>query len=65
MIRKKVAVIDIDNTLWQFCDAFYEELRRINRAFPTPEHWTSFDIWEGYCSKEDFFGAIKRPGEAF
>ena len=58
MIMKKVAVIDIDNTLWPFCDAFYEELRRINSAFPTPEHWTSFDIWEGYCSEEDFFGAI-------
>lgn len=54
----KVAVIDIDNTLWQFCDVFYEKMRALNRNFPAPDHWTSFDIWEGYCSEEDFFGAI-------
>ncbi len=56
----KVAVIDIDNTLWQFCDAFYEELRKINSTFPTPDEWTAFDIWEGYCSEADFFSAIQR-----
>jgi len=56
----KVAVIDIDNTLWQFCDAFYEELRKINSTFPTPDEWTAFDIWEGYCSEADFFSAIHR-----
>jgi hypothetical protein len=33
----KTAIVDIDNTLWQFCDAFYEELRKINRDFPAPE----------------------------
>ena len=36
----KTAIIDIDNTLWQFCDAFYEELRKINKNFPTPDNWT-------------------------
>jgi len=30
---KKTAIIDIDNTLWQFCDAFYLELAKINRDF--------------------------------
>lgn len=54
----KVAVIDIDNTLWQFCDAFYEELKRINSAFPPPDRWTSFEVWEGYCTQEDFLNAI-------
>jgi hypothetical protein len=54
----KVAVIDIDNTLWQFCDAFYEELKKINSAFPPPDRWTSFEVWEGYCSQEDFLSAI-------
>jgi hypothetical protein len=28
-MRKK-AIVDIDNTLWHFCDALYEELRKIN-----------------------------------
>jgi FMN phosphatase YigB (HAD superfamily) len=54
----KVAVIDIDNTLWQFCDAFYEELKKINSTFPSPDRWTSFEVWEGYCAKEDFLNAI-------
>jgi hypothetical protein len=52
------AIIDIDNTLWQFCDALYEELKRVNEDFPLPEHWKHWDLWEGYCSKEEFWGAI-------
>lgn len=54
----KTAIIDIDNTLWQFCDAFYEELRKYNPHFPTPENWTNWDIWNGYCSKQDFYRAV-------
>jgi len=54
----KTAIIDIDNTLWQFCDAFYVELAKINKSFPTPDTWTTWDIWEGYCSKHDFFKAV-------
>jgi hypothetical protein len=54
----KTAIIDIDNTLWQFCDAFYEELRKINKDFPKPDNWTHWDIWEGYCSEQDFYRAV-------
>lgn len=54
----KIAIIDIDNTLWQFSDAFYLALKKINRNFPTPDHWTTYDIWEGYCPAEDFIAAI-------
>jgi len=52
------AIIDIDNTLWQFCDVLYEELRKVNKAFPTPDQWARWDLWEGHCSKQDFFAAI-------
>jgi hypothetical protein len=55
---EKTAVIDIDNTLWQFCDAFYLELKKINRDFPSPDLWISPDFWEGYCSESDFMAAI-------
>jgi deoxypyrimidine-specific 5' nucleotidase type C protein (NT5C) len=55
---KKTAVIDIDNTLWQFCDAFYAELRKLNPQFPPIDQWTHFDIWDPYCSKEEFMAAI-------
>jgi hypothetical protein len=54
----KIAIIDIDNTLWQFSDAFYLKLKKINKNFPTPDHWCRYDIWEGYCSIEDFIVAI-------
>lgn len=55
----KIAIIDIDNTLWQFSDAFFEELRTMNKDFPTPENWTHWwSIWQGYCTEQDFYGAI-------
>jgi hypothetical protein len=55
---KKTAVIDIDNTLWQFCDAFYLELIKINRDFPTPDRWSSSGFWTEYCSESDFMNSI-------
>ena len=55
---RKTAIIDIDNTLWQFSDPFYLELKKINRNFPTPDRWTTPAIWEGYCSVEVFIAAI-------
>lgn len=54
----KRAIVDIDNTLWHFCDAFYKELRKINRNFPAPDSWTNWDLWEGYCSEAAFYEAV-------
>jgi len=55
---KKIAVIDIDNTLWQFCDALYGKLKKLHGNFPTTDQWTTFDFWEHYCSVEEFIVAI-------
>jgi len=38
----KTVIIDIDNTLWQFCDAFYEELKKVNYNFRPQEYWTDW-----------------------
>lgn len=54
----KTAIIDIDNTLWQFCDRLYDRLKRINPAVPTPDYWTEWDFFEPYCSRDKFFWAI-------
>lgn len=54
----KRAVIDIDNTLWHFCDVLYERLKKVNKAMPSPDNWIEWDFWEEYCSKEDFLRAI-------
>lgn len=55
---RKTAIIDIDNTLWQFSDAFHRELKKINPDFPAPDHWSTADFWKGYCSDADFVAAI-------
>jgi 5'(3')-deoxyribonucleotidase len=54
----KKAVIDIDNTLWHFCDVLYKRLKKINKAIPGPNKWTEWDFWEEYCSKEEFIRVI-------
>ena len=54
----KTAVIDIDNTLWQFCDAFSTELQKLNSAFPPIEQWTTWDFFKGYCTEEKFMAAV-------
>jgi 5'(3')-deoxyribonucleotidase len=59
MKEKKKAVVDIDNTLWHFCDVLYERLKSINGAMPPPDDWTDWDFWENYCSKEEFVDAIQ------
>ena len=57
--KLKKAVVDIDNTLWHFCDALYERLSVINKAVPNPDNWVEWDFWKNYCSENDFFKAIK------
>jgi hypothetical protein len=52
------AIIDIDNTLWQFCDAFAEELRKINPAFPPIAQWTTWNFFVGYSTEEEFIRAV-------
>jgi hypothetical protein len=52
------AIIDIDNTLWQFCDAFFEELKKINPAFPPPEKWTTWEFFVPFCTEGQFLSAV-------
>lgn len=59
MRNQKRAVIDIDNTLWHFCDVLFERLRRINPTIPPPDDWVEWDFWEAYCTREEFLGAIE------
>lgn len=58
MRNMKQAVIDIDNTLWQFCDAFYDELKKINPAFPEVEQWTTWNFFEGLCTEQEFMASV-------
>jgi hypothetical protein len=55
---RKRAIVDIDNTLWHFCDALYDQLKKINKTFPAPDNWINWDMWEGFCSIDEFLGAV-------
>jgi beta-phosphoglucomutase-like phosphatase (HAD superfamily) len=55
---KKTAVVDIDNTLWQFCDVFYRNLKNLHANFPVIEQWTTPDFWEPFCSEQEFLAAV-------
>lgn len=54
----KKAIIDIDNTLWHFCEVLYERLKHINKHMPPPKLWHEWDFWQNYCTDEDFFNVI-------
>lgn len=54
----KTAVIDIDNTLWRFCDVLYKRLKEINNDIPSPDNWVEWDFWTNYCSEDEFMSAI-------
>lgn len=58
MGRKKHAIIDIDNTLWHFCDMLHEQLLRINPSFPPTDEWIDWDFWQHFCSESEFMNAI-------
>jgi hypothetical protein len=55
----KKAIVDIDNTLWHFCDALYDNLVALNGSFPSPDKWEHWDFWERYCSAQIFYGAVE------
>lgn len=55
---KKNAVVDIDNTLWQFSDPLYERLKKINTRIPGPEYWTGWEFFAEYINKKDFHTVI-------
>lgn len=56
----KIAVIDIDNTLWDFASVLYEEISGLNPNIPLPEKWICWDFWKNYLSPEDFYRAINK-----
>jgi hypothetical protein len=29
-----------------------------NNTFSTPDSWTHWDLWEGYCTENDFYNAV-------
>lgn len=57
---QKVAVIDIDNTLWDFASVLYEEIIKVNPAIPQPENWHRWDFWKDYIEAKSFYDIINK-----
>lgn len=53
------AIVDIDNTLWDFASVLYLSLKRLNPSVPAPESWTRWDFFKDYVSAEDFYNTIE------
>jgi len=53
-----LALIDIDNTLWNFADALYERLAKVNPDVPLPDYWTHWDFWKPYFKPETFYSIV-------
>ncbi|MCS7202979.1 MAG: hypothetical protein NZ809_00820 [Thermodesulfovibrio sp.] len=56
----KIAVIDIDNTLWDFASVLYEEILKVNPLMPTPDKWICWDFWKEYLTIEKFYSIINK-----
>lgn len=56
----KIAVIDIDNTLWDFASVLYEEISKVNSSIPQPDKWYSWDFWKEYIPAKVFYHIINK-----
>jgi len=57
---QKIALIDIDNTLWDFASVLYEEFIKVNSSVPQPEDWHKWDFWIDYIDAKSFYKIINR-----
>lgn len=57
-VKKKIAVIDIDNTLWDFASVLYEELLKVNPSVPQPDMWHLWDFWKSYVDEKTFYRIV-------
>jgi len=57
---ERVALVDIDNTLWDFASVLYEELVKVVPDIPSPEKWYEWDFWRNHIEAELFFDIINR-----
>jgi hypothetical protein len=56
---KKVAVVDVDSTLWEMGNEIYEHLKIKHPNLETPDQWDEWDFYEKYgISKKEFFNTV-------
>jgi hypothetical protein len=56
----KTAIIDIDNTLWDFASVLYERLKlHYGNYVPPPSQWDQWDFWKEICPANEFFKIVR------
>jgi hypothetical protein len=56
----KTAIIDIDNTLWDFASVLYEKLKlHYGNHVPLPSRWYQWDFWKEICPANEFFKIVR------
>lgn len=60
MNNKKIAIIDIDNTLWDFATILYEKLyTKLGSSVPPPSEWHCWSFWKEFCNAETFYKIVR------
>ena len=60
MNNNKIAIIDIDNTLWDFATVLYERLcSRLGSIVPPPSEWHDWSFWKNFCGPETFYKTVR------
>jgi FMN phosphatase YigB (HAD superfamily) len=56
----KTAVVDIDNTLFDFASELYKRIVPVCANFPIPpQDWIHWDFWSLFVDKKTFFKAVR------
>jgi len=56
----KIAIIDIDNTLWDFASILYDRLRyQFKNSVPLPSEWHNWKFWEKFCNADTFYKIVR------
>jgi len=53
-----LAIVDVDNILYDFSVPLYNKLKWINPNIPSPHHWFEWDFAFNYINKKQFYTAV-------
>jgi len=60
MNNNKIAIIDIDNTLWDFATVLYKRLyNKFGSIVPLHSEWHDWSFWKNFCDPETFYYTVK------
>lgn len=55
---KKTVIVDIDETLWNLTEPWWEELKKVHPDCPKPGSSSNWEFQEGYMTKEQCMDSV-------